>query len=85
MPELHRVIGDARLTFYRRLLPWGATIITAVFFAATVIALDADRAERAAAMATVTSVAAIIALLAWDVVRMLGKMERHLKDPSTKP
>jgi hypothetical protein len=85
MPPLQRVLGETRLVFYRRLLPWGATAITGLFLIAMVWSMIAGRDDRAEAMAVVAGFMALIALLGWDVVRILSRVERAMNATQPKP
>jgi hypothetical protein len=78
MKDLQSVVGEARLNFYSRILPWGATSLAAITVICTVLAYAEGNEERALAYFVAALFLSILAVVAWDVATMIGRVRKEI-------
>ena len=78
MKDLQSVVGEARLNFYSRILPWGATTLAALAVIGTLHAYAISNEERGLAYCLMALFLSILAIVAWDVARMIGRVRKEI-------
>jgi len=78
MKDLQSVVGEARLNFYSRILPWGATILAVLAVIGTARAYAVSNEERALAYCLIALFLSILAVIAWDVARMIARVRKEI-------
>lgn len=74
MIDLKTVVGEARLPFYRRVLPVASTAVALVFIALFIWSYANHQTGRGNGFLGVAIFLSILAALAWDVSRMIDRI-----------